>query len=383
MKKLEFRDYSLSDNIDQKIGVISEYLKLNDIKYVVKEKGEQQYIYCIYYNDKILEIEDEDYDQLLEKIKQFDHLNEKVDTTDMVVFSLSPQIVKSIMSILPLPNAANDNYFHDRHKENIKQIEQYKLPRCRLMKEDKFALADIIVNNDIDLSPPEINDCLVHNQMPYGNYGKLKDSLEMYYENIDEHGNTEQYEYNDEEDACMDVIESMAKKHPSPLLLHQGDSYIVHSKLPLEHRDMRNHFCNEDILPSAFNLLNSCPEDKHKHHCFHLFERRNGLQKTIIDIKDTVKIDIKFKTERMANIKLAYNMKHVLIEDFYISADDEIFLYKAIEKLWNKGFFLTNFGKEYYKNDGKILIETICVPEWFESRNKDQFEALMVKIGKL
>lgn len=372
MRKLEFRDYSSKD-YNKIVKVVKQYLELDDLNYIVKNKGEKQYIYSFYYNDEILEISDDEYDQIINKVRISDS---KIDNQikGMVMTNL-PSIVQSMMSILPLHS---DNYFHQRHTENIKQINKYELPKHRVMKEDKFGLANIIVNIDINLSPKEINDCLVHNQIPFGNYNQLKDNLELYYEQLnDKNSLVHKYVYDDQDDACLDVIETIVSKYPPPLLLTEGDRHVVYSRIKLDHKDMR-----PDSNISAFYMLNPEDSDEYNHHCFHMFIDKD-IKKTKLKIKEKPRIEIKVNTSYSVDLLITYEGRTLKLNNFYLPEEDEAFLIKGVEKVWSRGLFLTNFGQEYYKNEKKILTKTMCIPEWFESINDQQFRDLMIKISKL
>jgi hypothetical protein len=373
MRKLEFRDYSTED-YNKIIDAVKDFLEIEELNYVVKHKGEKQYIYCFYYNNQILEVSDDEYDQIINKVRITESALIDCSKIKELIMSISPSVVKSMMSISPLHS---DNYFHQRHRENIKQINNYELPKHRLMKEDKFGLANIIINVDINLSPEEINNCLVHNQIPFGNYNTLKDNLELYYDTIkDKDSLVHKYVYEDREDACLDVIESMINKYPAPLLLKEGNNHIVYSQISLEHKDMR-----PDKNIAAFYVLNP-EEEQFNHHCFHMFEDKT-ITKTKLKINEKLRIDIKVNTSYSVDLNLIYEGKTLKLPNFYLPEEDELFLIKAVEKMWSRGLFLTNFGQEYYKNDKKILPETMCVPEWFESTNDEQFRDLLVKISKL
>lgn len=386
MRKLEFRDYSCcsdsgndNKNYNQITTAVREHLQLDQdeqLDYVVKNKGEKQYIFCFYYNNEILEVDDDEYDQIINKIRLISDVV-KIDTPlpQKSITSIFPAIVKSMMSIEPI---YSDKYFHHRHNENINQINNYELPKHRVMKEDKFNLANIIINIDINLSHQEINDCIVHNQMPFRNYKQLKDNLELYYDQLKHKDSLiHKYVYEDQENACLDVIESKASNYPSPLLVKEGDNYIVYSKIRLEHKDMRT---DKDV--SAFYVLNPNEEDKHKHHCFDMFVNKD-VKKSKMKIKEIPKIDINPLTSHSVELKIIYEGNILKIDSFYLPEEDEIFLRKGIEKVWSRGLFLTNFGQEYYKNEKKILTKTMCVPEWFESTSDEQFRDLMIKISKL
>lgn len=366
--KLEFRDYSMNE--EQIISIVSNYLKLDDLNYVIKNKGNKQYIYCFYYNGDVLKLNEKDYNNIINKIR----VNESIENNKLnhLVSSIMPDIIQSIMQIKPI----NDNCFHYRHKENIEQIENYELPKHRLMKEDKFNLVNMIMNTDFDLSTYEINDCLVHNQMPYSNYKKLQDNLALYYENINKE-NIHKYVYDNEEDACLDVIESIHKNYSTPLLLKEADKHIVYSKTPLKHEDMRT---NKNIR--AYDFLNPEEDDTDKHHCFHLF-KDDKIKKTKINITEKIKIHINYTIQNYVNIQIYYEGKKLEIDNFYLNDDEEMFLEKVIEKAWSRGVFLNSFGKEYYKDKHIILKESLCVPEWFSSTNGQEFQKLINRIEDL
>ena len=44
-----------------------------------------------------------------------------------------------------------------------------------------------------------------------------------------------------------------------------------------------------------------------------------------------------------------------------------------LEKMWEKGEFMTDFGKSVYKNEDIILEDTLKIPEWLNSNNEEDF----------
>ena len=48
-----------------------------------------------------------------------------------------------------------------------------------------------------------------------------------------------------------------------------------------------------------------------------------------------------------------------------------------LEKMWEKGEFMTDFGKSVYKNEDIILEDTLKIPEWLNSNNEEDFNELM------
>lgn len=356
-KKLEFRDYSLKD-IEQKIEIVKKCLHLDDIEYVIKQKGGEQNIYCFF-----VEVDEKDYDYIFKKITQ----EEKEEKKEH-----KHELIKSFMSIEPVEGEyhLNDegNLYPLRHHENIEQIEKHEIPKHRLKTKNKFALADLVINHEISLNTKEINDCLLHDQLPYGNYNSLKDKLELYYDN--DKKEVYEYEHDNQEDACLDVYESLVKNNSAPLLLNKDNGHIVYTRIPLEHKDMRT---NKEF--TAFELLNTRDANKEKHHCFHLFTNSSKKIKKL-KIEEPIKITIEFNTENMADIKIDYKAKHIILENFYMPFGESFFIEKKLEKLWREGMLLTNFGKEYYKNEHKILIDTIHVPEWFNSKDNIDFAKL-------
>lgn len=203
--------------------------------------------------------------------------------------------------------------------------------------------------------------------------------------------------FTDEEEACLSYY-TLYKNKIRCVLWFEDDTYYIgyemfNKKLKnADIRDITQNFVDcvnfEDILNlTLFQILHTYrynnilyPPNSLEQYIFkdvngrvlpiNFYENYNTLSFSYFDknIYDRTSLDIKDVEIEMRGPSLFIDNVHVANLEI-----DALFLdryYKAIRKMWKKGYFLNIFGLTYYLNTGDIIKKTIISPPWF-SKNID------------
>ena len=99
--------------------------------------------------------------------------------------------------------------------------------------------------------------------------------------------------------------------------------------------------------------------------------------------RDKVNLSLDFSIDLIEKIDTYYtpvikieDTKIIINKDFYIPTDSEK-ARKGFAKMFEKGYFLTDFGLERYINTGEISKKDIKIPEWFKSQDEEEFKNLL------
>ena len=152
-----------------------------------------------------------------------------------------------------------------------------------------------------------------------------------------------------------------------------------------------DNMTNKEIINLEIVDDQICSDDEEKF--FHTGFYDNGVytaHKNKITLKklpriDSKILDINFYLEEddFYTIIIKINKISIELNDFYIPTDKEFLLNSKIEQIWEKGCFLSSFGKAVYINEGKILERELKVPEWLFSDDKISFNKLIKKINTI
>lgn len=299
------------------------------------------------------------------------------------------------------------------HKENMQRIDKYKLPLYKVMKENKFALLNILRNHCLNYTPEDINHFLLHDRIPFINYEELKENLTKYY------GEEKKKYYKifkkDEEDALLYPLgrdSIVITREPMGFNVYSHEPYIG----PVEEAQMRNKYFdkfnslvkNNDQIPldamTNKEILNleiiddeahqnpEVPNSLNQQDNYHWGYFDNGIYKSHqghekvkpLKIKsDLIEIEILPEDENFHSIVIDVCKEKLYIDYFYIPEDKEFIIKTLLEKMWERGYFLTHFGKAVYQNEGKILTHQLVLPEWLSCYDKEEFNRLVKKINTL
>ena len=102
-------------------------------------------------------------------------------------------------------------------------------------------------------------------------------------------------------------------------------------------------------------------------------DRKIMFDRKEIKIDKIIDFCIVENIEYLYTITLNYEGEDILIaRDFYLEDAEEIFL-NCLEKFWKKGYLLTDYGIEKYITFGNFDKKDIKLPEWFISKNNQDF----------
>lgn len=439
-RPLEFKEYKnySRELLEIRKRIIKKYLNFNNLDCNFSYNPcKNQYTYTYYNRQGVIYLKKEDLNEILISINQLDnkdiifsdnqflekynhHINRRkryqvkeimgVKTVkkdhNLVIrkeiknkhYSENPERIKNFLSIFPEIN----NFFHYDNvyeKENLSNIDKYKLPLYKLMKENKYALLKLLKNHNFNYTPEDINHFLLHDRLPFCNYQELRKNLESYH-NMPKEKYHKIFKKHQEE-ACLYLLgrdEVIILEEPSGFNVYtkkeydqdeeeiMKDRYIEKFKktvndpfdVTLDYLNNKEIINIEIIDGKAYNNQN-----KQYHRGFFsngLYQCEEELEKKEnLDI-NTSFLDIEIFPE-MGNfhtIIISSGSKFIEVPYFYIPNDKEFILDSFIEKLWQKGKFLTHFGKAVYLNENKILESELILPDFFQSSNKKEFEDLIL-----
>lgn len=402
LKPLEFKEYkeNTKEELDNRVIIIKKYLNLKNVRYTKQYNIKRKYyIYLYYFMGEIIEVEKEKLQEILKLVVKNDLILENKQH-----FSNKPLRIIKFLNIFP----ENNNYFNFQdlyHKDQMENIDKYKLPLYKVMKENKYALLNLLKSHFLNYTDEDINYFLVHDRFPFLNYQHLKDNLKKY------HGQEKEKYYkifkNFEEDAHVYLL----GRH-EVIVTQEPEGYNVYTKEPYrgenEEKNMRNLYINkldnqvsnnlqlfldnmsnkEIINLEIKNNTAEASKDKNYHFgyygngiykCPQEFEKEENIS---ID-KNLLEIEILPDYEKFYSILLKINETLIELDYFYIPDDKEFILEALLEKLWQRGYFLSDFGKAVYINEKEILNTELRTPKWLTSYDKESFEELIKKINNL
>ena len=393
INKLENDDIFFSDNYELEIYNRSNFSKTKDIEgvKVIKDKN------------KNIKIEKELKNKYL---------------------SQNPKMITTFLNLFPTVKGKFFEYNDVYDRENMERIDKYQVPLYKVFRENKFALLNILKNHKLNYCPDDINHFLLHDRIPFINYDELKESLGKYYD-------TKKEPYHkifkkDKEDTCLYLM-----GRNEVIVVEDPEGHNIYSKSPLVDKEeellMRQNYINKfdkivennkeihldimsnkDILNIEINnnraYVNPInPKDMDKKNNYHRGYYDNGIyecEEDIMSNKENDRHDIgeeKLKTvdskligieimldyDDFYNVIIEIETKIIELMYFHIPKDKEFILKANIEKLWEKGHFLSPFGKAVYSNDNVILEKELSKPEWLKSSDKHEFDRLIKYISTI
>lgn len=348
-----------------------------------------------------------------------------IEDFDNKYLSKNHHRIKLFLNISPFTSTKIFKYNDIYEKEMLKNIDKNKLPLYKLMKENKFALLDVLKSHPINFSPNDINYFLINDRLPFINYKDLQDNLKEYYK-------MEKFDYfkiskKEEEEACLYLLgkneiimlEDLEGYHIYSRDIHISNvnemrnkymekfDSIIENKYDINLEIMTNkeilnmefhnnkafiNYDNEIINPFSKDLIDQNKKDNYHRGFYH-----NGLYKSYTNnlnnnkkfkIKNKIKIEFLLEDSDYYTILITPNLKEVInfkleINNFYIPDNKEFILQSSIEKLWELGYFLTSFGKAVENNENIILNEELIIPTWFISNDLNEFDNLIRHISLL
>lgn len=404
LKPLEFKEFIIKEQIqlNNRKKVIEKELNLKNVKYTSQYNDEKgYYIYLYYYMEEIIMLEKDKLNYILSLLNEKKEIN---DENDKLYKSKNPRRIINFLDIYP----ENFNYFkfdtiYD--KEHMERIDKYQLPLYKVMKENKYALLKILKTHSLNYDHDDINHFLLHDRIPFINYEDLKKNLTKFY-NIKKEEYHKIFKKNHEE-ACLYLMarnEVIITEEPMGFNVYSKEPYrgeneenlmrsLYITKIDNQVKNNRNFFLdnmsNKEIINLVIdkNKIAKTSEKNIYHHGYYdngIYKCEKELDKEKIKIDDKlIKIEIVLDYENFYNILIKIGKENIDLDYFYIPEDKEFILSSILEKLWEKGYFLSQFGKAIYLNEDKILESELRIPKWLISNNKKDFENLIKKINNL
>jgi hypothetical protein len=317
-----------------------------------------------------------------------------------------------------------DNFYHYKDIEDIKninKIENNNLPEHKLMRENKFALMDILHRDLIPWKVEDINYYLSNNSMPFCNQGDLKIKSNQFYQHKERFQKTfftdeteafcaylnarmaeqkvvmieqkEQYILCHKDDLVNDNDLSKCKSNIFKLLISQGVTITDEIKnltlkeliggyykgMIMKEKD-KPYFYDKDNKPLPLHIVHN--QDKH-----HMSYYHNGIMKGLLEDKnypiihkdsDMVIILTPVDMSGYCQIILKDDNKKVILHDDFYCPDGKInTCQNKLNKLFKMGFFLTPFGNDYYHKYNLIDERELTVPKWMKNLNAKQSKELI------
>ena len=402
LRPLEFKEYkeNTKEELDNRVRIIKKHLNLKNVKYTEQYNIKKDYyVFLYFFMGDIIEVDNETLKEILKLFQE-----KKIIKENNQHYSKKPKRIAKFLNILP----KNLNFFDFDsvyQKDHMENIDKYKLPLYKIMKENKYALLNILKSHSLFYTHEDINYFLTHDRFPFLNYDHLKENLKKY------HGQEKEKYYkiykDFEEDAQLYLLgrnEIIITKEP--------ENYIIYSKQPykgeIEEKNMKLSYIknldkkanNSEILflenMSNKELINLELKDSilkpSEEDIYHYGYYNNGLYKCSQELekeenlninKDLIKIEILPDYEKFYTVLINVNGEFIELNYFYIPDDKEFILEALLEKLWQKGYFLSNFGKGVYLNENIILNTELRTPEWLTSYDRVSFDELIKKINNL
>ena len=335
--------------------------------------------------------------------------------------------VDDIISEIKKPGDSNF-FITDKYKQ-IENIEKRKLPTYKLHREDKFKLFDIMKNKDnLLINDTQLDNILRNDEILFSSYKELKVDLEKFYSK-----NKQDYHvkiFKTLKDSFCFLIQLNDKKIRS-FIIQENNEFLVYYNEILEiesskdfckeflanklkeknkYKDIDNFTLEEMIITYLFDRLPSDIDNKE----FKLvdgygepysIEDINKLNNYIINncndnyeilldnccslnrkdknINIIVDIELKFYTNNIISICIILDKKNYCIADNFYIVEKELDKFNYYMNLmWKKGYFLNDYGYNYYLNFGSIPEDTVITPWWFKSNNIYEFRELLKFISQ-
>lgn len=412
----EYKNYDKSLlNIRKKL--VADILGLKKVNFYHKKDLKKGINFYIFYEmGDIIYLEKKRLLEVLEKINKIEKIEEQEEMEGKIRVK-NHDLATSFLSIYP--RLIKKQFYFDYQdiydKEHLERIDKYKVPLYKVFRENKYALLKILKNHQLNYTPKDINYFLLHDRIPFINYDHLKENLEKYYKVRKE--NYHKIFKKDLEDACLYLMgrnEVILVEEPEGYNIYtkkeeDKDEEILMKRKYIERFDkkVKNHrevavdtlsnkeLLNLEIIDNIVQLDNRNPIDIDKKNNYHWGYYDNGIYQCEENLEEKKKlkpisndlIDIKFLLDydNYHNVIIEVEGSENLIDImyFYIPKDKEFVLRASLEKLWEKGYFLSPFGKAVYSNDEKILEDQLVKPEWIQSSNKKEFDKLIKYISAI
>ena len=310
-------------------------------------------------------------------------------------YSPNPKRILNFIPIFPV----NLNFFkHDNiyEKEILEDIDNLKLPHYKLYNENKYALLKVLKSQFLNHSLENMNYYLLHDAVPFVNYEHLKNNLTKYYSEEKENYKTVCKKSLNE--SCLYLLGS-----DEVIITKEPKCYNIYTKSDEEEENMRKRYIskfdkmaqnnhqidlenlnNYDIINYSLEGNEAVKKDEKYQHGFYsngIYKAVQGYEKEKFDKidKDLIEIEIENNYKNFYNVEIKIGNEILDLNYFYIPKDREFIFKIYLINLWEKGIFLTDFGKAVYKNENVILPKTVKIPEWLSSNNTEDFDKLMTR----
>ena len=415
---LEFKEYK---NYNENLLLLRKKLieKTLDLKkvnfYHKKDIKKGLNIYIFYQMGEIIYLEKKKLIEILTSINNI-KIKEKEENIELdnKYLAQNPRLITSFLNLFPTIKGKFFDYNDIYDRENMERIDKYQVPLYKVFRENKYGLLNILKNHKLNYCPCDINHFLLHDRIPFINYEELKESLKKYYgfKKEDYHKIFKK----DKEDTCLYLM-----GRNEVIVVEDPEGYNVFTKNPPMDKDEESSarqkyiekldntvennkeisfdiMSNKDILNLEIidNKAYSIPpisKDIDKKNNYHRGYYDNGIYECekikeekeklkTIDPK-LIKIEIMLDYDNFYNVVISFKDKIIELNYFYIPNDKEFIVKVNLEKLWERGYFLTPFGKAVYTNDNVILESELSKPEWLKSFDKPEFDKLIKYISTI
>ena len=140
---------------------------------------------------------------------------------------------------------------------------------------------------------------------------------------------------------------------------------------------------DKGFLTQKGNIIDIETLENKKLHCYNICNDLLQLKKKSIRFdrsKVNIDVDINIRFDEKIDFIYSLCIKNsdidvVLEKDIFVDGDVRI-LEKKVRKMWNRGYFLTDYAIYRYGIMGKLKNQDIKFPDWFMSEDGESYEWL-------
>ena len=383
-KFIEKFDYQIIKSKEYRDEIIySTKLKSIEIPKIDFLKEVDTFIYEILNNKGTSEffILDDNFSDILHQIEnsnliKYDYFNSSVKSIYIMIKSLIDVNIKFNLPTCSqkkiLDNINSRNYIETVNFEKSVQIKKGK--KIDDFNYEKFIDVNEAISYNIHLSINGINGFL----FPYMNFyfvcyeGKKIEKSDKEYRSIvigelkKKYG--DEYEY--QKYSLFDLVNVF--DHCGVLIFNDHKTKLNPENmkpLPIEYFENKNlNFHN--LTGDVSGVLKGITEKK-------IFFDRSD-----IDIKKRIDIDLIEKIPSVYSIVLTYEDQIIVKNNIYIDDYQNLWL-TYLMKIWRKGYYLTDYGLQRYRETGEIKLKNLKFPQWLSSNNSDDSYWLFLLLKSL
>ena len=310
----------------------------------------------------------------LERMKQsnlmrFPYTNNTITTKYYLLDSLIKNGKKYNMPNLSLKKLLK-NIEHRDYFETFSNSTYHKI--CNIRKKNnlkikKFKNIEDAISFNIMLSKNEIHGIMIFHQQKY-NICYL--SSEDFIPQIDSKTTREEY------------LKLFTDNEIKTYELYDRTLYYLTNIVKMESGELIT-MDNKELLTEKGNIIDIETLENKKLHCYNICNDLLQLKKKSIRFdrsKVNIDVDINIRFDEKIDFIYSLCIKNsdidvVLEKDIFVDGNVRI-LEKKVRKMWNKGYFLTDYAIYRYSIMGKLKNQDIKFPDWFKSEDGESYEWL-------